>query len=202
MQRADEKRTKLALGRGRRLRELCREVLLPDIHGKGMEEVENALVRLTDTMHDMALQGDNQRGEEHRWDWEQDHWQRLLEGGDEIKIWQAIGINGWHGKLQDPEDPDRPSDEEFKKCFENLLNPENQTAPEINNRDVPAIPLLDNPFSPAEVDRAIDTMKNKAFLVVATGLFRLITVPILLCIMQLSLILAKTMYLQARAPFH
>ena len=180
----------------RRFRELCREVQPIDISVEETEDAENAVKWLTDTMNSLAIRAKKPRDrQEHRWDPQQDRWQRLLQCGDDRKIWQAIG---WKGKLQDTKNSDKPSDEEFKRHFESLLIPETQIDPETDVSDMPQIPLLDDPFNPMEVEKAIKTVKNKAFMGVATGLFRWITTPILLFITQLlTQIFTKALYPQS-----
>ena len=88
-----------------------------------------------------------------------------------------------------------PSDEEFKTHFETLLNPGNVPPIDLNIDDCPYIPILDDNFTPMEVELAMKSAKNKGYSGVATGLFRFITVPFLVYITQvLSLIFTSAAF--------
>jgi hypothetical protein len=67
---------------------------------------------------------------------------------------------------------EEPADDEFIPHFEALLFAERQPQCLIDTQDCPYIPLLDDPFSPVDVDRAMKSIKNKAFIGVCGGLFR------------------------------
>ena len=59
----------------------------------------------------------------------------------------------------------------------------------------PYIPVLDNNFTPIEVEKAITIVKNKGYSGVATGLFRWIPLSLLVYITQiLSLVFTSTLY--------
>jgi hypothetical protein len=103
------------------------------------------------------------------WGAQQEQWERLLQRGDSRTIWKAIG---WNGCLLDDNHGEEPADDEFIAHFEALLFAERQPQCSIDTQDCPYIPLLDDPFSPVDVDRAMKSIKNKAFIGVCGGLFR------------------------------
>jgi hypothetical protein len=105
--------------------------------------------------------------EEAQWDPDQSRWTRIIESKDPKMIWRAIG---WNGTLV-KDATNRPTDQEFREHFEKLLNPsERPQSPTPGN--MLYIPILDDHFTPVEVEAAIQKGKNKAFLGVCTALFR------------------------------
>ena len=106
-----------------------------------------------------------------QWGPDQERWTRLIESADDRTIWRAIG---WNGCLERESAVDgrRPSDAEFKTHFEALFHTENQHVLNIDTQDAPFIPLLDDPFTPREIDDAIKSTKNKSFIGVCAGLLR------------------------------
>ncbi len=87
-------------------------------------------------------------------------WERLLEENDDSAVWKAIN---WKGEYGGPKHDDNtcPTDEEFRRHFESVLNP-----PEADIGDIVTIttvPILDNFITCDEVQRQINKMKpNKA----------------------------------------
>ena len=68
-----------------------------------------------------------------------------------------------------------PTENEFKKHFENLLNPADQIPLESNYDDCPYIPILDDAISVGEVKESIkETNPNKAADIngIPPGIFR------------------------------
>ena len=64
-----------------------------------------------------------------------------------------------------------PTDGEFKEYFEGLLHRGEDTDLEVDTTDSPYIPLLDDPFSAAELDIAISGLnKNKSYSGLCPGL--------------------------------
>ena len=104
------------------------------------------------------------------WDPQQDRWTRILRSNDHRTIWQSIG---WNGSVRSDVSA-MPRDDEFKAHFESLLNPR---VPNSNTNDLascPYIPVLDDPYTPHEVERAIKMTKDKAYIGACAGLFRLL----------------------------
>ena len=89
-------------------------------------------------------------------------WKKLLEENDPKKIWKSIG---WNGTVETSCSM-LPSDEEFRIHFESLLNPEKgENSCEIEVRELPSIPILDDPITPVEVVEAADKCKeSKSFI--------------------------------------
>ena len=91
------------------------------------------------------------------------------------------GINeiDWSGKISSQENTDEaPSDTDFCRHYEHLLNPALEDT-DIFEPNIPTyIPVLDDPISPNEVDEAIKSLKkNKAAGVdgLAPGILKLLT---------------------------
>ena len=86
-------------------------------------------------------------------------WERLLGDADDARVWQAIS---WKGDFESSRHntgvSNVPSDEEFKAHFENVLNP-SPPPPPLNIVGEVTIPVLDDPISPAEVERQIKKLK-------------------------------------------
>jgi hypothetical protein len=102
-----------------------------------------------------------------RWDRQQERWTRIIQSGDARTIWRSIG---WNGVFREDSN-EKPSDEAFKMHFESLLNPCTPALAPLDSSSCPYVPLLDDPFTPAEVENAIKATKNKAFLGACPGLF-------------------------------
>ena len=83
-------------------------------------------------------------------------------------IWRAIG---WNGCLSAETEETAPTDDEFKTHFEALLNKNHNVQP-MTAGQCPYVPVLDDAFSPVEVEEAVKKQKNKAFAGVCAGLFR------------------------------
>ena len=114
-------------------------------------------------------------------------WDRLLQDKDDKWVWQAIN---WKGCLHD-DDTDthvKPSDKEFKRFYDNLMNMPTDDFAEICQEINVAIPVLDDPISPVEVTTQINKMKaDKACGPdgIAPGVFRLLPAQWLLHITAL-----------------
>ena len=81
-----------------------------------------------------------------------DRWQKLINDKDDKSLWQAIN---WKGELKDY-DTEKPSDEEFQKHLETVLNPHDATPIiEADYHSNVYVPVLDNPTEPQEVDFVI-----------------------------------------------
>ena len=91
-----------------------------------------------------------------------ERWIKLVNSQDSRAIWKAID---WNGKLTtEPNTQDSPSDAEFCKHYDKLMNP---PVPSSEKEYVPDchryIPILDDPFTPDEVSDCIKDLKsNKA----------------------------------------
>lgn len=84
-----------------------------------------------------------------------------MDTNDGKLIWKSIN---WKGSVE-CNDAENPDDEQFKEHFEKLLNP-----PDVENLDndvpesAPYIPILDDPFTPSELDQALCNMNtNKSY---------------------------------------
>ncbi|MPC74570.1 hypothetical protein E2C01_068933 [Portunus trituberculatus] len=86
-------------------------------------------------------------------------WERLLEDKDDVRVWKAVNWKGEYGYDQG-KDEQCPSDEEFKKHFEAVLNPPDVV--NLSHTDVTTItsvPVLDEPILPHQVSDQIKNMK-------------------------------------------
>ena len=115
--------------------------------------------------------------EEKSWDIDTSRWKRLLNSGDAKCIWKAIN---WKGCINDSPKLE-PSVQDFKKHFEDLLNPPREpTTTDANFANSPYIPILDDVISLQEVKAGIkDTNPNKAVVLngISPGIFRHISIP-------------------------
>ena len=91
-----------------------------------------------------------------------ERWIKLVKSQDSRSIWKAID---WNGKLTtEPNIQDSPSDAEFCKHYNKLMNPpippsEKEYVPDTHRY----IPILDDPLTPDEVETCIKDLKsNKA----------------------------------------
>ena len=107
---------------------------------------------------------------DNEWDITNPRWKRLLNTNDSKVIWKAIN---WKGEVS-RHDNVQPSDAEFKSHFEDLLNPEiqgEQVVADADLDDAPYIPLLDDPFTPQELEGAMRKInKNKSYNGICPGL--------------------------------
>jgi hypothetical protein len=110
-----------------------------------------------------------------QWGEQQHRWERLLDSEDHKKIWRAIG---WNGCLVNDAEDATPSDDEFKAHFESLLMKNHNAQPLSDVDQCPYVPILDDEFSPVEVEHAIKSQKSKAFIGVCSGLFQMASVPL------------------------
>ena len=90
-----------------------------------------------------------------------ERWEYLLRHGDSKQIWRAIGWDGSfqnnHGAMQ------QPSDAEFCKHYEKLLNPEGMGVVDYEPRYHKYIPVLDDAILPGEVPDCVKSLKlNKS----------------------------------------
>ncbi len=84
-------------------------------------------------------------------------WERLLSDADDARVWKAIS---WKGNFETSKSSstDVPSDGEFKRHFEGILNSLPTAPPAHVSTDV-TIPVLDDPISLAEVENQVKRMK-------------------------------------------
>ena len=88
---------------------------------------------------------------------QENHFRKLFETNDSKNIWKAIN---WSGSLSSFKDTkQRPSNEEFKDYFENLLNSSDAEPLILPPRNCPYLPVTDDPFSPEEIQNAIKQIK-------------------------------------------
>lgn len=86
-----------------------------------------------------------------------DRWDRLLQDRDDSRVWRAID---WKGKYQgDCKEDGRPSDQEFKEFYEEVLNPTVADNLDDGNHLPVNIPILDDQISQEEVQKQIDNIK-------------------------------------------
>ncbi len=88
-------------------------------------------------------------------------WKRLLSDADNVRVWKAIS---WKGDFETSKSSstDVPSDGEFKRHFEGMLNSLSAAPPAHVSTDI-TIPVLDDSISLAEVENQVKRMKaNKA----------------------------------------
>ena len=150
----------------------------PDVNGA--TDVSEVLMAGYNTIMECARRSTRRPArQDQTWEGDQPRWKRLLDGGDSKMIWKSIN---WKGNLQ-IENKEMPSDEQFKKHFENLLNPSDEQSTqsdETNNDDLehlPYIPILDDAFSEIEFDQAIkDLNKNKSYIGMCPALLNILDV--------------------------
>ena len=89
-------------------------------------------------------------------------WNNILSSGNDKSLWAAINWNGTIGDIV--ANNDKPSDVEFCKHFETLLNrPVESDLSDYQPTTQCYIPVLDDPITPYEVDTCIKKLKsNKA----------------------------------------
>ena len=91
----------------------------------------------------------------------QERWAYTANENDPKKIWQAIN---WNGAISENDTTkENPADDEFKRHFESLLNPAG--VEQINPTSFAEclqIPITDDPFTPEEVDAAIQNLRRTA----------------------------------------
>ena len=111
------------------------------------------------------------KGKGVHWNVTKPRWERLLECNDSKVIWRAID---WKGQISEPNTL-QPDDSEFKAHFETLLNQDNVNTESEGVSDLdnaPYIPILDDPFTPQELDEALKDMNmNKSYCGLCPGLF-------------------------------
>ena len=92
---------------------------------------------------------------------EVNRWLRLVNNNDDKGIWKAIN---WKGEISNNNETNRPSDEEFKTHFEQLLNPPGVALEaDIDEQSVHTIPILDSSITEFEVQCVVNELKaNKA----------------------------------------
>ncbi|MPC66902.1 hypothetical protein E2C01_061057 [Portunus trituberculatus] len=113
---------------------------------------------------------------EHLWDETHPRWKRLLDSGDNKLIWRAIHWKGGVGganALQSTE-------EQFNVHFEELLRQPNVENLVQNIENGPYMPVLDDPFTPNELDVVIRDMSvNKSYSGLCPGIIR--SLPVRFC---------------------
>ena len=100
----------------------------------------------------------------------EERWTRLLHKNDHKKIWKSIG---WDGTLEEKQ-VDKPSDEEFRMHFENLLNPPvTEPLETVDISNSPHVPNLDDPIDEKEVEEAAKSSKeSKSFIGMTPAIFK------------------------------
>ena len=90
------------------------------------------------------------------WDTSLDRWTRLVNYSDSKVIWKAIN---WKGSIESSL-KHNPSEKEFQKHFDGLLNPSNQPLfTDVPIYECPYIPILDDPINAGEIQKCINDMK-------------------------------------------
>ena len=98
-------------------------------------------------------------------------WKKLLDSNDSRLIWKSIG---WNGDIV-TESEKKPSDSEFKKHFEELLNPQNVNTEIGSACSNINIPILDDEIDPNEVQDALrSSNSNKAFIGIDPGFLKIL----------------------------
>ena len=109
---------------------------------------------------------------QNEWDTVNPRWKKILDSNDNKLVWGAIN---WKGGVSST-DCSRPSDNGFKIHFEGLLNPNNvipDDSKEISTEGTPYIPVLDDPITLNELERAVNKLNsNKRYKGVCPGLLR------------------------------
>ena len=132
----------------------------PTLDEVSVESVETAVKESCDIVNKIAKAC--KKTETNRVISAQPRWKRLMEENDCKTIWKAIN---WKGEINTNREIEQPSDNAFKTHFERLLNPSGEDFSELDVEQSPYIPLLDDPFTPRELDQAINSMnKNKSFI--------------------------------------
>ena len=92
---------------------------------------------------------------------------RLMARNDPSLIWKAIN---WKGEISDKE-PMMPSDDQLSVYFKNLLNFNTDGQSEPNLNSAPYVPVLDDPFTPLELDTVLkDINARKSYTGICPGL--------------------------------
>lgn len=131
-------------------------------------DINRQLMQLNDTLNRAARQARVTLPHTPQWNPQQERWIRLIRSSDDRTIWKAIG---WNGSIEECQQEAVPSDTEFKDHFESLLDVGNHNVLSIDTEGCPYIPLLDDQFTPVEVEHAFRCAKNRAFIGACTGLF-------------------------------
>ena len=109
-------------------------------------------------------------------------WKRLLQRNDAKMIWKSIN---WNGSIEESNNV-APSDGEFKIHFEDLLNPRGVVQEDVDVRDSPTIPILDDMITEEEVKEAADSCnESKSYIGVTPAIFKHLPVLWLTFITQL-----------------
>ncbi|KAK3865685.1 hypothetical protein Pcinc_028727 [Petrolisthes cinctipes] len=85
-------------------------------------------------------------------------WERMLKDKDGTRVWRAID---WRGEYDCPEKSEQcPSDEDFRKHFEAVLNPPNVVdLSRVDVTTITTVPVLDEPISPDQVCDQVRKLK-------------------------------------------
>ncbi|MPC59118.1 hypothetical protein E2C01_053133 [Portunus trituberculatus] len=91
----------------------------------------------------------------HAWDEGHPRWRRLLDTKDSKLIWKSVN---WKGDIVN-DCVEMPSEQQFKVHFEELLNAADSGMLEnIEMENLPYIPVLDDPFTPNELEQTLNGM--------------------------------------------
>ena len=134
----------------------------------GDEHIDNVVDSFFYTVRDVLKENKTPRTEAIQEWGNKAKWTRLIENNDLRTIWRAIG---WNGSI-DEKVHAAPTDGEFKKHFEDLLNPDQSDHSEIIDiNDAPYIPILDDEITDTELRKAANPNENKSFVGVTPGIF-------------------------------
>ena len=126
------------------------------------DNINDAANNVTDLLYQCARASRHQQRQSQYGETGVERWQRLIQGKDDLKLWNAIN---WKGEFDKGSRSDEcPTDTEFKEYFEENLNPPETVR--LNDCDFTTnvtIPILDEPISPLEITRQAKLLKpNKA----------------------------------------
>ena len=118
------------------------------------QNVDDSVKNLTDVLFNCSKESQEINRTNYQNHSDKSRWVRILENNDDKMLWRSIN---WKGQYMENEMiDDRPSDSEFKKHFEALLNPEGLEELELEHvYSNVHVPVLDNPIEPIEVDSVI-----------------------------------------------
>ena len=129
-------------------------------------DIETALKITFETVNEAAVTSVQNPVGENVWEISNPRWKRLMDSNNPSLIWKAIN---WKGGINDNEMT--PNDEHFAVHFKNLLNFNTDSLPEPNLDGAPYVPVLDDPFTPLELNTAIKDLKvGKSYTGICPGL--------------------------------
>ena len=134
--------------------------------------IDTALLDITQTINSVAKSNRTRRANNQTYI---NKWTHYLETRDDKAIWRDIN---WKGQFNNHNDDHKPTDDQFKEYFGNLLTADNQFSPlNVDISSAAYIPQLDDPFSPDELYSATQKLKSgKSFIGVCPGLLKLLPI--------------------------